>query len=135
MPSKKQSSKQSSKPNPVDAHVGQRIRLLRISRGMRQQDLADAVGVKFQQLQKYETGSNRVSASRLVMLAKALDVRIADLFGKFAGQSDAVALDFNLQSRAVSNLVRNIAALDADARRRVADLVALIPVKKQSRRR
>jgi len=64
----------------VDVHVGQRIRRRRWMLGMTQQQLGDAVGIKFQQIQKYETGMNRVSASRLYDIAKALDVQVAFFF-------------------------------------------------------
>ena len=56
--------------HPVDVHVGKRIRHRRWMVGMTQQQLADAVGIKFQQIQKYETGMNRVSASRLWDIAR-----------------------------------------------------------------
>ena len=61
--------------HPVDAHVGKRIRHRRWMVGMTQQQLADKVGIKFQQIQKYETGMNRVSASRLWDVADALGVQ------------------------------------------------------------
>ncbi len=64
----------------VDAHVGKRIRHRRWMVGMTQQQLADKVGIKFQQIQKYETGMNRVSASRLWDIADALGVQIAFFF-------------------------------------------------------
>ena len=69
-----------AKPHPVDVHVGGRIRHFRLLRKMTQADLSNQIGVKFQQLQKYETGFNRVSASRLYLIAEALDVEVADLF-------------------------------------------------------
>jgi len=64
----------------VDVHVGQRIRRRRWMVGMTQQQLGEAVGIKFQQIQKYETGMNRVSASRLYEISKALDVPVAFFF-------------------------------------------------------
>lgn len=64
----------------VDVHVGQRIRRRRWMVGMTQQQLGEAVGIKFQQIQKYETGMNRVSASRLYEIAKSLDVPVAFFF-------------------------------------------------------
>jgi len=64
----------------VDVHVGQRIRRRRWMLGMTQQQLGDAVGIKFQQIQKYETGMNRVSASRLYDIATALDVPVSFFF-------------------------------------------------------
>ncbi len=66
--------------HPVDAHVGKRIRHRRWMVGMTQQQLADKVGIKFQQIQKYETGMNRVSASRLWDIADALGVTIGFFF-------------------------------------------------------
>ena len=67
--------------DPVDVSVGARIRLTRKMRGWSQQALAEAIGVSFQQVQKYESGANRVSASMLVRIAAALGVPVADLFG------------------------------------------------------
>lgn len=66
--------------HPIDKHVGTRIRQGRWMRRKTQQDLGDAVGCKFQQIQKYETGANRVSASRLWDIAKALGVPITYFF-------------------------------------------------------
>ena len=59
-------------PNPVDVHVGRQLRLLRKGKGLTQAQLADAIGVTFQQVQKYERGSNRLSASKLFDAGKAL---------------------------------------------------------------
>ena len=64
----------------VDVHVGKRIRQRRWLTGMTQQKLAELVGIKFQQIQKYETGANRVSASRLWDIAEALEVPVAFFF-------------------------------------------------------
>lgn len=69
--------------NKVDAFVGRRIRELRRRRGKTQSELAGAIGVKFQQVQKYEAGTNRVSASRLWAIAAALDVAIERFFDGF----------------------------------------------------
>ena len=66
--------------HPVDVHVGKRIRHRRWMVSMTQQQLAEKVGIKFQQIQKYETGMNRVSASRLWDIAEALDVPVAFFF-------------------------------------------------------
>ena len=71
----------SSKSNPIDVHVGHRIRNLRLDKQLTQEDLGDLVGVSYQQIQKYETGSNRVSASRLFLLACRLGVRPEYFFG------------------------------------------------------
>ena len=76
-------------PHRVDVHVGQRIRRRRWLVGKTQQDLAVEVGVKFQQVQKYETGANRVSASRLWEIAAALDVDVTHFFEGLDGAKDA----------------------------------------------
>ena len=73
--------------NPVDEAVGARIRLLRKRRKMSQQELGTALGVTFQQVQKYENGKNRVGASRLHMVAIALNVPITELFDGASGRS------------------------------------------------
>jgi transcriptional regulator with XRE-family HTH domain len=67
-------------PNPIDVHVGQRMRQRRTLLGMTQTVLADAIGLMFQQVQKYERGSNRVSGSRLFDLGRILDVSVAYFF-------------------------------------------------------
>jgi transcriptional regulator with XRE-family HTH domain len=66
--------------NPVDVAVGARMRLLRQRRKMSQEELGKAIGVTFQQVQKYENGKNRIGASRLNMVAAALNVPISELF-------------------------------------------------------
>lgn len=83
-----------ARADPVDVAVGARIRLLRKMRGLSQQALAEAAGVTFQQIQKYERGANRVSASMLVRIAGALEAPVAELFGEGGGQSaiDEVAV-------------------------------------------
>ena len=68
------------KVNSVNSLVGARIRILRKRRKMSQTDLGEAIGITFQQIQKYENGKNRVGASRLHLVATALDVPIAELF-------------------------------------------------------
>ena len=78
--------------HPVDVHVGKRIRHRRWMVGMTQQQLGEAVGIKFQQIQKYETGMNRVSASRLWDIADALDVSVSFFFeGYEEGKTDTSA--------------------------------------------
>lgn len=78
---KVKAGKKQPKPHPIDIHVGKRIRHFRYLRGITLDRLAQQIGVKFQQVQKYENASNRVSASRLYLIAEALDVSIEDLFG------------------------------------------------------
>lgn len=70
----------SNKPHPVDVHVGTRIRQQRTLLGMSQSKLAEAVGLTFQQIQKYEKGSNRIGASRMWQFAQALGVPVASFF-------------------------------------------------------
>jgi transcriptional regulator with XRE-family HTH domain len=67
-------------PNPVDVHVGARVRTRRLLIGMNQETLARALGLTFQQVQKYEGGANRVSASRLSQIAEILGVSISYFF-------------------------------------------------------
>jgi transcriptional regulator with XRE-family HTH domain len=67
--------------NPVDLNIGQRVRHRRWLTGMTQQQLADAIGIRFQQIQKYESGANRISASRLWSIARAMNVPIAFFYG------------------------------------------------------
>jgi transcriptional regulator with XRE-family HTH domain len=67
-------------PNPVDVHVGKRIRVRRLLLGMNQETLASGLGLTFQQVQKYEGGANRVSASRLSAVADVLGVPISYFF-------------------------------------------------------
>ena len=79
---RKSSGRMASKgyPNPIDVHVGGRIRLRRTLLGISQQSLAEAIGLTFQQVQKYESGANRVSSSRLVDIANVLDVQVSYFF-------------------------------------------------------
>ena len=70
------------KPHPVNIHVGKRIRHFHHLRGMSQADLAEQIGVKFQQLHRYESADNRISASKLNMATEALNVSVKDLFEK-----------------------------------------------------
>lgn len=81
-----------SDPNfdPVDVAVGARIRLFRKLRGLSQQALAESAGVTFQQIQKYERGANRVSASMLARIARALGTPVSELFGEAGNAGGAV---------------------------------------------
>jgi transcriptional regulator with XRE-family HTH domain len=74
------SAEKDGKPSPIDVHVGSRIRLRRTLLGMSQERLGDALGLTFQQVQKYERGVNRVGASRLFDLSRVLDVSISFFF-------------------------------------------------------
>lgn len=67
--------------NPIDIEVGRRIRQHRKLLNLTQTDVGEAIGVKFQQVQKYETGANRVSASRLAAIASVLQMQVSEFFG------------------------------------------------------
>ena len=69
--------RKSDKPNPIDVHVGSRVRLRRNMLGLSQEKLGEAIGLTFQQVQKYERGANRIGASRLLELSRVLDVPVS----------------------------------------------------------
>ncbi|MFQ6017508.1 MAG: helix-turn-helix domain-containing protein [Kiloniellaceae bacterium] len=73
-------SRGTGKPNPVDVHVGGRVRLRRTLLGLSQEKLGDAIGLTFQQVQKYERGANRIGSSRLYDLSRVLDVPVEFFF-------------------------------------------------------
>lgn len=115
--------------HPVDVHVGKRIRQRRWLIGMTQQQLAEQVGIKFQQIQKYETGANRVSASRLWDIADALDVPVSSFFeglenGETEAQS-AVPADLMGDKEAL-DLVRSYYAIPENQRRRLFELARVL---------
>ncbi|ABD54149.1 helix-turn-helix domain-containing protein [Jannaschia sp. CCS1] len=119
--------------HPVDVHVGKRIRHRRWMVGRTQQQLAETVGIKFQQIQKYETGMNRVSASRLWDIGEALDVPVAYFFEGVG--SEEVASDTAtgealpgdlLADREALELVRSYYAIPENQRRRLFDLARVL---------
>ncbi|MEQ9261427.1 MAG: helix-turn-helix transcriptional regulator [Roseovarius sp.] len=119
-------------PHPVDVHVGKRIRHRRWLVGMTQQQLAQCVGIKFQQIQKYETGANRVSASRLWDIADALDVEVSFFFEGVNTEeetqsqgSGAVPSDI-LGDKEAMELVRSYYAIPENQRRRLFDLARVL---------
>lgn len=117
--------------NPVDLHVGLRIRLRRRELGISQEKLAESIGLTFQQVQKYERASNRVSASKLWEVAKALDVSIAYFFdglgqpGRHAAAPEAPppAHAFLLTPEGLELAAAFPRIRKARVRRRVLDLV------------
>ncbi|SMO51673.1 helix-turn-helix domain-containing protein [Paracoccus laeviglucosivorans] len=111
----------------VDVHVGKRIRHRRWMIGMTQQQLAEKVGIKFQQIQKYETGMNRVSASRLWDIAQAVDVPVSFFFeGLEDGQlHDAVEGDI-LADKEALQLVRAYYAMPEAQRRQIFELARVL---------
>ena len=76
------------KPNPIDIHVGSRVRLRRTMVSMSQEKLGDALGITFQQIQKYEKGANRIGASRLQQISRVLSTPVAFFFEDAPGSSD-----------------------------------------------
>ncbi len=80
-------------PNPVDVHVGSRVRLRRVLLGMSQEKLGEQLGLTFQQVQKYEKGSNRISASRLFQIGQILDVPVQFFFEDMPADDTAHAGD------------------------------------------
>jgi len=116
--------------HPVDVHVGKRIRHRRWVVGTTQQQLAEKVGIKFQQIQKYETGMNRVSASRLWDIATAMGVDIAFFFEGLDGQKPAegapdMPADL-LSDREALELLRSYYAIPENQRRRLFDLARVL---------
>jgi transcriptional regulator with XRE-family HTH domain len=76
-------------PNPVDRHVGSRVRMRRIMLGMSQEKLGEGLGLTFQQIQKYEKGTNRIGASRIQQISEILQVPVSFLFEGSPGSSGA----------------------------------------------
>jgi transcriptional regulator with XRE-family HTH domain len=116
--------------HPVDVHVGKRVRHRRWMVGMTQQQLAEKVGIKFQQIQKYETGMNRVSASRLWDIAEALSVPVAFFFeglGATEAEPAAAAVPGDiLADKEALELVRSYYAIPENQRRRLFDLARVL---------
>ncbi len=115
----------------VDVHVGKRIRHRRWMNGTTQQQLAEKVGIKFQQIQKYETGMNRVSASRLWDIAGALGVPVAFFFEGLDTplQADVSGSDMPgdiLSDREALELLRSYYAIPENQRRRLFELARVL---------
>lgn len=109
----------------VDQHIGERIRQRRTLLGFTQEQLADALNISYQQVQKYETGANRVSASRLFQIALRLDTEVGFFFdGLFFGDNEDDDVLGPASSRAIIDLVRSFQRIDDDETR--ASLVALV---------
>ncbi len=132
------------KPNPVDVHVGSRVRYRRMIIGMSQEKLGEKMNLTFQQIQKYEKGTNRIGASRLFQLAKILEVPVGYFFedafasstpshastGLHEPEQESFLLDF-LNSREGLDLNKAFAKIqDPKVRRRVIDLVRALSEEK-----
>lgn len=116
--------------HPVDVHVGKKIRQRRWLTGMTQQQLAEQVGIKFQQIQKYETGANRVSASRLWDISDALDVPVSFFFegienDKEGTTAQSVPSDIMADKEAL-DLIRSYYAIPENQRRRLFELARVL---------
>lgn len=123
------------KPNPTDMHVGSRIRLRRNMLGMSQEKLGENLGITFQQIQKYEKGTNRVGASRLQAIANILGVPVAFFFEDLPGHegggnrgfaedtSAAFALEFCTSAEGLQLNRAFVRITDMKVRRRIIDLV------------
>jgi len=122
--SRKSSGRMASKafPNPIDVHVGQRIRQRRTLLGMSQEKLAEAIGLTFQQVQKYERGRNRVSSSRLFDLTRILDVPISYFFEEM-GAGVADKSPSRLMGVSASKMQKATAEPDPLAKRESLELV------------
>ena len=124
-------------PNPVDKYVGSRVRMRRIMLGMSQEKLGDALGLTFQQVQKYEKGTNRVGASRLQQISEILQVPVSFLFeggpsgavtggGFVEGTSPTYVSDFLATSEGLA-LTRAFTRIsDGKLRRSIVELVEQI---------
>jgi transcriptional regulator with XRE-family HTH domain len=123
-------------PNPIDIHVGSRVRLRRMMLGMSQEKLGEQLGITFQQIQKYEKGTNRIGASRLQHIARVLTVPISFFFedapappttGDAAGveesSSTSYVVDFLSSSEGIQLNKAFVRIKDAQQRRRIIDLV------------
>lgn len=121
-------------PNPIDIHVGSRVRLRRMMLSMSQEKLGEHLGITFQQIQKYEKGTNRIGASRLQHIARVLQVPVSFFFedapgspGDVSGMSEAPqtqhVVDFLSSSEGIQLNRAFVRIKDAKLRRRVIDLV------------
>ena len=114
----------------IDRHVGERIRRRRVMLGLTQEQLGEALGISYQQIQKYETGANRVSAGRLFMISQILEVGIATLFD---GLGEDVDDAINNTSRHVIELVRAFSKIsDEKIRGSVMSLVRTLSDKDEA---
>jgi transcriptional regulator with XRE-family HTH domain len=125
-------------PNPTDKHVGARVRMRRMMISMSQEKLGDALGLTFQQVQKYEKGANRIGASRLQQIAHILQVPVSFFFegapnlsggpgeGFAEAPSPAYVSDFLATSDGLALTKAFMAIKDGKLRRRIVDLVEQI---------
>ena len=111
----------------IDAHVGERIRLRRTELGLTQEQLAEALDVSYQQIQKYETGANRVSAGRMLEIARKLDVDVGYFFEGLSDEEAGTPLEHGGRQRSAIELVRKFGQIkDPEVRAPIAGLVKTI---------
>ncbi len=124
------------KPDPLDAMVGAKIRVLRVSRGLSQSNLADEIGVTFQQVQKYEKGANRVGASRLSQIADVLGISVGELFEPSRRMADGAESPLKLlvEPGAVRVLKAYAQTTDPRLRRAIVNLIEGIARRSTARR-
>jgi transcriptional regulator with XRE-family HTH domain len=117
-----------NRTRPIDQHGGERIRLRRTERGLTQEQLAEALDVSYQQVQKYETGANRISAGRIFQIARKLGVEVGYFFdGLGEGEDAAPPLEHGGRQRSAIELVRKFAQIeDPEVRAAIAGLVKTI---------
>jgi transcriptional regulator with XRE-family HTH domain len=126
-------------PNPIDVHVGSRVRLRRMMLGMSQEKLGEHLGITFQQIQKYEKGTNRIGASRLQAIARVLSVPPAFFFEDAPGivpvagnqgfdepQSASYVVDFLSSSEGLALNKSFVRIKDSKTRKKIVDLVRAI---------
>lgn len=114
----------------IDTHVGERIRNRRVLMGLTQEQLGDALNISYQQIQKYETGANRVSAGRLYMISRILEIPVSQLFD---GLGQASVEPMSQGSRNVIELVRSFSKIrDDKTRSAVMSLVRALAEKDSS---
>jgi transcriptional regulator with XRE-family HTH domain len=133
-------------PNPVDKYVGSRVRMRRIMLGMSQEKLGEALGLTFQQVQKYEKGTNRVGASRIQQISEILRVPVSFLFeggpsgiatadGYGEGSSPAYVSDFLATSEGLALTRAFTRITDAKLRRSIVEVVEQIAAREGTDKR
>ncbi|ASY67502.1 helix-turn-helix domain-containing protein [Sinorhizobium fredii] len=129
------------KPNPIDIHVGSRIRLRRTMLGMSQEKLGESLGITFQQIQKYEKGTNRVGASRLQNISSILNVPVSFFFedapgdggsGMAESPSSNYVVDFLSSSEGLQLNRAFVKISDPKVRRKLVDLVKALAAEAES---
>ncbi|OHC74036.1 MAG: transcriptional regulator [Rhodospirillales bacterium RIFCSPLOWO2_12_FULL_58_28] len=123
MPVRRGRRRTTGAPRPVDIHVGSRVRLRRTLLGISQEKLGDAVGLTFQQIQKYERGANRIGASRLYELSRFLNVPISFFFDDMTDEVKAAEAQARVQIHGLSDHQQTAFAHDPMAKRETLELV------------